>query len=336
MTFSLAIQADAGTEMRGTVYILGEKDECVPAKNTSVRIEETKGSDVTTDDGGFRISLPDVFKPGDPVTLFVDKPGYQIWDPLEGEIPIPTDPLKNPIIIKLDKLGSHRFFSKMQFEWFIRKISDDAKAQVKEKDPNDQIDFTRYLKDWAVKYGFGINEVRAELDKWADEIEANEMDYHKLGLAAFYRKQFGKAAEEFTRSGEQHNQKLIKVREKKQEIQKQEKELVEKFIRDYRLAGDSYYYNYHFHDALASYEKALKEADRKVDPIQWASLMNDISKTYWNLGIRSEGQIQHKYFIESVKGYHEILLIYTRETLPQQWAMTQNNLGAALSDQGIR
>ena len=29
-------------------------------------------------------------------------------------------------------------------------------------------------------------------------------------------------------------------------------------------------------------------------------------------------------------------LIYTREQLPQDWAMTQNNLGIALQEQGIR
>ncbi|QTA79451.1 Tetratricopeptide repeat-containing protein [Desulfonema limicola] len=30
------------------------------------------------------------------------------------------------------------------------------------------------------------------------------------------------------------------------------------------------------------------------------------------------------------------MTVYTLETLPQYWAATQNNLGAALSDQGIR
>jgi tetratricopeptide (TPR) repeat protein len=39
---------------------------------------------------------------------------------------------------------------------------------------------------------------------------------------------------------------------------------------------------------------------------------------------------------ESVAAYRQALEVYTRETLPQQWAMTQNNLGIALRDQGIR
>jgi len=39
---------------------------------------------------------------------------------------------------------------------------------------------------------------------------------------------------------------------------------------------------------------------------------------------------------EAVTAYRNALQVYTRDELPQQWAMTQNNLGAALSDQGTR
>ncbi len=34
--------------------------------------------------------------------------------------------------------------------------------------------------------------------------------------------------------------------------------------------------------------------------------------------------------------YRNALEVYTRDALPQDWAMTQNNLGTALSEQGIR
>ena len=39
---------------------------------------------------------------------------------------------------------------------------------------------------------------------------------------------------------------------------------------------------------------------------------------------------------EAVAAYRQALEVRTRETLPQDWAMTQNNLGNALRDQGIR
>ena len=37
-----------------------------------------------------------------------------------------------------------------------------------------------------------------------------------------------------------------------------------------------------------------------------------------------------------MEAYTKALEVYTRQDLPQQWAMTRNNLGNALSDQGIR
>ncbi|MGR9053737.1 MAG: tetratricopeptide repeat protein, partial [Gammaproteobacteria bacterium] len=39
---------------------------------------------------------------------------------------------------------------------------------------------------------------------------------------------------------------------------------------------------------------------------------------------------------EAILTYREILKDYTRELLPQDWAMTQNNLGNALQEQGLR
>jgi tetratricopeptide (TPR) repeat protein len=39
---------------------------------------------------------------------------------------------------------------------------------------------------------------------------------------------------------------------------------------------------------------------------------------------------------EAVAAYRQALEVYTREQLPQQWATTQNNLGNALAEQGVR
>ena len=49
-------------------------------------------------------------------------------------------------------------------------------------------------------------------------------------------------------------------------------------------------------------------------------------------GGRSEGAEAARLLGESVAAYREALKVRTREQLPQDWAMTQNNLGTALSD----
>jgi tetratricopeptide (TPR) repeat protein len=55
-----------------------------------------------------------------------------------------------------------------------------------------------------------------------------------------------------------------------------------------------------------------------------------------DIGIRTKGSEIQQYLAASVDIYKKLLESYPREQLPQQWAMTQNNLGAALSDQGTR
>ena len=77
--------------LRGKVVHPGEHDEKVPEVNLTVTIEENGNADTTTSQGLFRIVLPDIFKPGDKVTLRVDKLDWRIHLPVEGETRIPAD-----------------------------------------------------------------------------------------------------------------------------------------------------------------------------------------------------------------------------------------------------
>jgi hypothetical protein len=43
----------------------------------------------------------------------------------------------------------------------------------------------RYLKDWAVQYGFSVDQVPAELNRWATDVQARSPDSYDLSLAAF-------------------------------------------------------------------------------------------------------------------------------------------------------
>jgi tetratricopeptide (TPR) repeat protein len=321
-----ALPAQAKRELRGKVYLY-ETNE--PVTNVTVRIEETDDLDVTTNTGMFRIFLPDGFRAGDRVTLRVDKEGYQILYPLAGEARIPAEPLKELVEVQLDQLGSHRFMSREAFNLFIEKTASEAKKQITADQERQEIDLSRYLKEWAVKYGFGFEQVRTELDKWAAEIEANQENFYELGLAAFYKKNFGEAAQKFTQSAGYHAKELQTVREREQELKA-------KVIRDYGMAGDAYYNDYRFQDALNAYQKALAEVDKTSDPQTWAYLMNGLSNTYWNLGMRAEGDATQQYLAQAVAGYQENLTVYTRALLPQDWAMAQNNLGNALQAQGVR
>ena len=66
------------------------------------------------------------------------------------------------------------------------------------------IEFGRYIKEWAGQYGFTPQQAKAEIDKWVGEVEEKQEDFYRLGLAEYYKKNFHKAYELASESGERH------------------------------------------------------------------------------------------------------------------------------------
>ena len=133
------------------------------------------------------------------------------------------------------------------------------KQQVKPEGKPDEIDFSRYIKDWAAKYGFNAQQAREEIDKWITDVEKNQNDLYKLGLAAFAKKNFGEASVLFNESAELKAKKLEAVRQ-------QEKTLTDEVVRDFRLTGDAHYNNYAFDQALQAYQRALATLPKNKHP----------------------------------------------------------------------
>ena len=313
--------------LRGKVVRQGEHGETIPEVNLTVRIEETGNTDTTTSGGLFRIMLPDVFKPGDRVTLHIDKPGWRIHLPVAGETRVFADLQKELVEVRLLPVGSPLFLSHHHLEKLVQDLAEKSKQQLTVD--NKPVDFSRAIKDWAVKYGFSAQQAKAEIDKWIAEVKANEDDPAKLGLAAFAEKKFGQASQLFTTSAEQKTQRLAEVRH-------EEDTLIEEIVRDFRRAGDAHANNYRFDAALSAYERALSYVTKAHKPQLWAATLTDIGGAHWQRGIRTTGTAIHDHLTAATQAYRQALEVFTRTDLPQQWATTQNNLGNALADQGNR
>jgi hypothetical protein len=99
--------------------------------------------------------------------------------------------------------------------------------------------------------------------------------------------------------------------------------------------GDLQVVQLNFVNAQAYYRKALQLlplSDREHRGPYLILLGNSLREA----GIRTKGADIQKYLGESVTAYHAALTVYTKDALPQQWAMTQNNLGIVLGNQGTR
>ena len=331
-----ALSAEERRTLNGKVVSIGENGGLHLEPDITVTIQETSQPDVTNSLGVFRIFLPDIFKSGEKVTLMVDKPGWRIQYPLDGEARIPADLKKELVEVRLLPKGSKLFWSHDRIEKLVKDLSGKSKQQVTPGGKPEDIDFNRFIKEWAVQYGFNAKEARNEIDKWISEVEKKEIDLYKLGLAAFAKKNFKKAGKLFGESAEIKVKRLEEIRQKKTIIEEKERSLTEEVVRDYMLEGDAHYSNYQFGNALDAYQKAANYISKKQSPQLWASTFIYIGNAYGQKGIRTKGGAIQEHLHAAVNAYKKSLEVYTREQLPQDWAMTQNNLGNALRNQGTR
>jgi hypothetical protein len=151
---------------------------------------------------------------------------------LDGEARVPDDLDKELVDIHLLPVGSKKFWSADRIEKFIRDTAEKSKEQVRLEGKPQEIDFSRYIKDWAVQYGFSAQQAKAEIDKWVAETDKKN-DPYQLGLAAYAKKNFGEAGRLFEESA---GDKILLAGEATTKAER----LTEEAGRDYRLAGNAY------------------------------------------------------------------------------------------------
>ena len=331
-TFACLILADSSSAkdrfLQGRVLLVGEQDELKPVVGQDVVAVESGDTTRTKEGGRFRIFLKDIFKGGSNITLSVDKKGWRIQYPLDGEARVPDDLEKELIEVRLLPVGSKKLWSADRIEKFIRDMADKAKSQVTPEGKPQDVDFSRYIKDWAVQYGFSPQQAKTEIDKWVADAE-QQNDPYQLGLAAYAKKNFTEAGKLFEESAAS---KVLGAHDASTKAQ----HLTEEAIRDFRLAGDAHTNNYRFDQALMVYQKARELTLQRDNPRLWADLTVLVGIAESDIGIRTEGEGIHRHLGNAVTAYRDALTVRTKDQLPQQWAMTQNNLGAVLGEQGTR
>lgn len=202
-----------------------------------------------------------------------------LYAPIDGAITIPA--LDSDLVnIRLVKKGSLKLLSAERIEKLIQDMAGKAKEQVHPEGKPQEIDFSRYIKEWAMRYGFSAQQARDEIDKWVAEAEQTD-DPYQLGLAAYARKHFGEAEQLFEKSAAG---KIRLAREASVTAQR----FTEEAIRDFRLAGDAHTNNYHFDQALMAYQKSRELTSREENPTLWAELTVLVGNAERDIGTSTE------------------------------------------------
>jgi CHAT domain-containing protein len=85
--------------------------------------------------------------------------------------------------------------------------------------------------------------------------------------------------------------------------------------------------------AIEAYKFALQVYTQHDFPEHWAMIQHNIGTAYMSIAEIEErvSDERVKYVEDAIKAFEDALQVRTRETLPEKWAMTQQNLGSAYS-----
>ena len=89
--------------------------------------------------------------------------------------------------------------------------------------------------------------------------------------------------------------------------------------------------------AITGYEIVVTVFTREANPNEWATTQNNLGNAYRNriqddLADQDRLAVRADRLERAIACYEQALQIYTRKAFPQDWAMTQNNLGNAYRD----
>lgn len=333
--------AQAGSEIHGEVFHLGENSERIYETGIVVTWLETGSSSETNDQGWFRLPTPPFSRPGDKVTLNVAKPHWRIRYPLDGETLIAASP---SALIKIELLpaGSRLFWTNDRIEKFIRDTAERAKRDAETRDRQDRdhgrqsADFARYLEEWAYRYGFTPEDAQRELDRWIAETEKNHEDHYRLGLADLAQQRFAAAARHFRDSAEWRARHLAEIRRRRETLTEREAQVRNELIRDLRLEGDSDLQTGDYAEALAVYVEAHGYTSRDETADLWATTLDDIAQAHLRLGTLRSPAESASHLQQAVQSDLAAGSVFTREKHPQDWARVQRRIAVALFEQALR
>lgn len=313
------VSAIAERALNGRLVLENFQGELAAADGVLVKIQATEESTRTDEAGLFRFAPQQRNRHGGILKLRVDKPGWVIHQPLDGEIRPSADP-NEPVEIRLLPKGSQRLWNDERIEALIAELAFSAKGQVTPDGDPGGIDFGGPIRDWADRYGFDPDQVQTQIDRWVSEVEQAHGDLYRQGLAAVAKKHLGEAERFF---GESADTKAKRLERARQAPLGEASALADQAVRDFRLAGDCAYADYRFADARDRYRAALSLLDRTEQPEPSAATLHDLAAANYELGIRTGDSDSSAHLSRTLDALKAALALQSLEAMPSQWTRTQ-------------
>ncbi|HEX5701854.1 MAG TPA: hypothetical protein VFX97_01390 [Pyrinomonadaceae bacterium] len=330
--FTSCLSATAlGQQAKLEGQVFDDKDRAV----VGVRIVAAGGQAAVTDSKGhFKIGFPSAAQPGQATRIKVVKSNWVIFQPMLGNCITQSternfEPLRVVIVPKGSPLAlSPRRLSQVIDQWTAERV----KLRTEVGNLRRNIDEYAFLRDYAKEYGFTLEQFRDAAEQWGTIKDSD--DKEERALKQYWQKNYEEAALLATESYKTALAELAQAKKKTLEVSL-------KVIRRSQLAGNSYYAQYKFREALITYNELAQRFEAKELPkeelkAEWAATRFLIGNAKVELGQRVGGEEGRRFLVEAVAEFRQSATFHTREQLPQDWATSQNNLGSALVRLGER
>ena len=313
------------------VSIEGGDDKPIRLAKVRVTVREFSRSGTTDDQGLFVIEMPAAAGPGQEVALRHDKDHYEVFFPYRGRLTLPAAATPPAVVeVRMLPKGSKRWWTDAFIDVHIEHERSKS-AQPLTGGVGGRYDPEASLRELAAYTGFPEDEARRQLTGYIENARTNATNRDRLANAEFLARNYRLAGELYL--------------EVAGDLKSAGGEIVRLAAYKEAAAGDSFYNDLDFAKALATYEVAggtldayrtLRETlglgDYPESVADRRSLAFRAANARVGLAIRIEGPAITRHLNEAIDAYRRILDEVTHSGHPEVWAMTQDNLGAALGE----
>ncbi|MDF0664497.1 MAG: tetratricopeptide repeat protein [Nitrospira sp.] len=183
-----------------------------PALGAQVWIVNVGNPFFTKLDGGYRVLVPDAYRVGQTIVLYVKRKGWAIATPIGGKVELKED-FKSDIFLLPEP--SPEFLSPAQLDKLLERLPEKLKSQVKPDVKEGSTDPEQVVREYATEHGLPEQEVLANVAALVKQYEQSS-DLGKQCLAAVYQKNLKQAA---TRCEQNATSKVDLLKKKRQEVE---------------------------------------------------------------------------------------------------------------------
>jgi hypothetical protein len=142
-----------------------------PAVGAQIWIVNVGNPYMTKLDGGYRVLVPDDYRVGQTIVLFVKRNGWAIATPVGGKVELQKD-FTSDILLAPD--ASQEFLEPAQLERFLENLPEKLKSQVKPDGKEGNADPAQVVKEYATEHGLPAGEVIAKVAALVKQYEQSK------------------------------------------------------------------------------------------------------------------------------------------------------------------